>query len=385
MSNEPENAEEEVISYDKERYTGVLQQLELQSRELGEGGHPDIGIRNFNAAMHQILRSEEESDLSGVIKDTLKKRTHIDPTHFVDLLARSMQYTLRRNGITDYAAYDGDQWADTIQKIASSPIQREMLSQQLETRSVATHVVERYRGLTAVLSAMGGPLRVADIGCSRNLGLPACLEHELLLGDSTGNGNNLTDNTPGNVVEQLIRARNFTFSRAVGVDKQDLRTGDGLDWVTACAYFTKFNIVQDTYRRIQERANGSHAIVQTRVADMTQGNVQELVATLQGETQRPLDIMHSSMMLYQLSDIHQGQVLHTVNESLREGGLFVELTFDNSENWFGKIGNIVTTVRQKQDGHLSQPLTWIRWDNSRCRIAEPGEHFVEVNQSLNLS
>jgi len=366
----------------------TLDHIRIQAGEVGQGGHPDDGIRRFNIGLNYFI--EEDSPSARTLKKALVRvalQRDIGSTHFADLLARSTQYVFRQRGDSGYVGYspkDWEQYFETFQDTDDYPL----FIESLKTRSVATNIPERYRALAAVSAKKcqdGAKISVIDLGSSLNLGLLGVLAQTYLLGDSDG-GESFTDQTSG-VLRTLLKQDNIYYNQAIGVELQEFKQDHVIDpWVLACAYFTKYDAAREKIESINRYLQNDPNRVNTVQADITDpdlpGIIQRVATGLEGQK---FDIIHASMVLYQLSPQQQEVVLENAAALLGRDGIFMELTFIDPKNWFA-TNNVVTTIRFMQDdGKLSDSYEWIRWDSSRCRLANPGADFETVNQQLYIT
>lgn len=347
----------------------AIKQLTVQAKN-GPGGHPDIAIRNFNRALVRTYR--KNARVRKFIDRVAVSRKDLSPTHFADLIARAVQHRLRQRDVANYKNYSIIEWLDFWRKVTDEELG--LLQQILETRSVATHVLERYRGLAVISSMIENHrgIRVCDWGCSLNLGLPAIIRpRHLLNGAGT---RELTDFTPGNVVERALEKDNIHFDKAVGVDRQS----PDFEWVASCSYFSQYEITRNLLSQLRNSLSGLLTVTETIVGDVTGENIIDSHSVLSAGN---FDLVHASMMMYQLSDKHKRRALENASTLLRDGGIFMELTFINPANWFLKK-NVVSRVQFKKNGKLGKPLDWIVWSSSRCEEVYPGKDFEKVQKML---
>lgn len=360
----------------------VADELSFQGQDPsgGRGGsHPDPQIRAFNRGCRSLI--EKDETFAAHIANIGVDRPTADVRHLTDLLARTAQFMMRKEGNVDYTTYTDTGFCEWLSALSGDRFGNFL--GLLRERNVATHIPERYRGLGALSSLLcqnlGRGLRIVDVGASGNLGLPAVLEPQYLLRDSSGNGYNLIDETPGQVVLTGLQRNQVRFERALGIDVQTL----DFEWIFACAYFSKYDQVKLELTRDALRLH-RHGI-RTERADIAAHHEgrEELRRTVLEATQDPLDVIHASMVMYQLTPDAQQCARGNIGEMLREEGLFVELTFEDPKNWF-KDWNIISLVSQKQRGTLTSPKQWLRWNNSRCGRVVAGNNHEEVNRLIGL-
>lgn len=361
-------------------YLVFLQQLEIQSgvsevKEEGSGSHPDALIRTCLKGLLQTLSGRKNEALATMLRNLPQERRHMDASHLADLIARAIQYLFRQNQDSSYVDFDADQWEHYFTTLTEAQVAT--IREILITKEVATHVLARYRSLTALdvlyYQKKRMPLRVSDIGCSLNLGLRAAVKGTILQKDLS----NFTDRTAHQLILHALKAEKPPIDYALGIDIQE----PDFDWVTACAYFSKYDENRSTlqgYRDLieQDTHNGFH--ITSIVGDITDA---QTIQTIQTEHCPNFNVMFASMVLYQLSPSMVNSALHNIKNILAPDGLFAELTFKNPRNWF-LPWNTVTTVRFKEGDELSQPYQWLEWDNSRCTIVQEGKDFQEVNLRL---
>jgi len=353
-----------------------IQQLEIQagkSQDENAKPHPDAGIQQFLGGLHMMLQ-QGDSDLRRMISILPQTRKHIDAAHLTDLIARAVQFRIHQGNDSDlqahYANFSELQWVRFFHQISANPEELARLQTQLETRQVATHVLDRYRAFAALTNTIGRgkALSVADIGCSLNWGLHAVAKN-LLPSDEP-----LNDHTRNQDVLKKLQGERKKLSCALGIDVQE----PDFDWVVACSYFSKYPQTEAKLRKYQrelrvDQQNGTP--IYTMIEDVTAESA--LVRIKQFQPQG-LDAIHASMVLYQFSEPMYRQALQNVRELLNPNGVFLELTFEDKDNWFVPFGALSLIRFKEEDGELSQPLKWLRWNSSRCQEVKEGEDFEEV-------
>lgn len=344
-------------------------QLKLQSKN-----HRSLAIREFNLGFIECIT---DVGFDRLIEKIEGKRVDLDHLHLVDLLARAFQYKLRAQNRLEYVHFSKDDWVRYFKSLTHQDL--EEIATLVEAKSVATHVPSRrYRAMGALCAALAqkkGLLRVADWGCSLNLGLPAILAPGYLMGEV-----GLEDGTPGQIVTQLLLENGVGFERAVGVDKQESEFA----WALACVYFSEYDQTKlDLEQDMQSLAPYRKGII-TVQADIAADGVhgEELVHRLRGAEDKCLDVIYASMVMYQLSgEMKQKAWANAEKVLCAEHGVFMELNFRDEKNWFKKW-NAASTVRFMHHGKLGPTLEWLVWDSSRCAKVKAGRDFARVNSMI---
>jgi len=354
----------------------VIEHLYLQSG-LGDGAHPDAGIRRFNTALSSYIKKEPSSPFVQKVQQIFLSRPGMSSDHFTDLLARSAQFAFRREKNVDYVAFSDDQWKSELFSLNPSDGRLNEFFRQLNERNVSTHIVERYRGLFALAHLQHRPVSLIDVGCSRNYGLPACLVPSTLFSVNRP----LLDNTPGQIFS-LVPNEPIQANTLVGIDATTLTDGEGLEWVKACAYYEAYERSSETFDLLDSVLNGSKQRVLTMVANVAQVPRMTIDRMRDAGADGPYDIIHASMMMYQLDPYSRANVLMFAGQMVTPDGMFVELTFDDPSSWFGKSNNVITTIRFKDGDDFTPPYQWLQWDNSRCNTVQAGKDFSFVMAKL---
>lgn len=368
------------LKEDSTFFSTFLRQLEIQSGTLQildeeTGNHPDILIRNCLKGLLVCLIADKNKKLTRMIVSLTEEDRHLDVTHLADLIARVIQYIFRKNSDTSYLQYTCEQWEEYFCSISSEKVTH--IRELVMSKEVATHVLTRYRGLSALsflfYQQVNTPLKIADIGCSLNFGLRAAVKGTTLQREL----DTLQDMTEDHIVFNSIKSRKPSFEYALGIDIQQ----PDFEWVAACAYFSKY----DENRKILKRYNdliqkdkNKGVPIHSMVADISS---EQTVALIKNKHTSNFHIMYASMIMYQLSKTDVQHTLKNISSLLDEQGIFVELTFKNLKNWF-LPWNTVTTVRFKEDNSLSKPYYWLEWDSSRCNSVQPSRDFQAVNLRL---
>lgn len=352
-------------------YSQLLKCLKAQASQ-DANGHRDQSMRKFNRALLKHL--ETDPFFNQTIKNIFEIRSGITADHLTDLLARSAQYSFRKNSISNYAAFSEEQFLDWLQHL-TGPSLTDFLY-PLNRYNVATHIPERYRAAAASVSAISfkkGKITALDIGSSGGLGLPAISSPPHLLRDSSGNGFTLVDSTPGEIIRRQI-SRSSSGITAVNLDSQPV----DWEWIYCCSYFSDYE-----KQRIRLESDQRDLIPHRK-------NVQEIVGDISDKnTFKKLkkdylfDFIYASMSTYQMSDREFTQALRHIEQLMLDRGVFMELTWIDRTDWF-KPWNVQSTARFKLENKLSPPFQWLIWDNSRCREVKPGVDFQKVNLLLEI-
>lgn len=369
-----ESSDDELLSF----LETFLHQLQVQSGVIKEediGSHPDELIRRSLKGLLDSLSGDGEPPLREVIVKLPNVRKHIDATHLADLIARAVQYIFRMKDDTSYLKFTDDNWRSFYSSLL--PEQVSDISYILVHKEVATHVLTRYRGLSALntffYQQTQTPLKIADIGCSLRYGLRDSVkvtmkEEEL---------HSFVDLTDGKVIKSLLLAEKPAFSYALGIDIQP----PDFDWVAACAYYSKYD---ETRKGLQQYRNQLDADerggvpIHCMTADIAE---ESTVLEIQSSDVPKFDIIYGSMVLYQLSKKMRVHAISNINTLLQPNGVFAELTFKNTRNWF-LPWNAITTVRFKNGAIFTEPYQWLEWDSSRCGSVRPGKDYELVNDCI---
>jgi len=344
-------------------------QLKLQSRESndGPGGHPDPVIRKFYRAVDKIISKKLFIEYRDLIVGVHQKRPGMNTTHFVNLWFRAIQYILRKRREKDYVNYTVAGWKKYLNTTGREDITS--IRKILLSKNTATHVPVRYRSFNTALRLIVEhhpdiDLRIGDIGCSLGLGLKACLANGFLTRPP------FTDNTPKQQVLNCFARTITRCSRAVGID---IRIPT-IDWVKACNYPSRYTSDATAIDHAASKLTDIPFKVNIRQADILDPKTIDILTV-----GKPLLAIYSSMSLYELP--HQDRLLayRHIASALCQGGVFIEFTFCNPDNWFKGIH---TVVRVNHSGKLSSPLIWHLWKDSRCSAVRPGKDYRRVNLLL---
>lgn len=369
---------------------GLTEVLIVQSQEpsaSNKNGHRDKSIRNFYKALVTLAQKNKPSATLTLINEAYQLRTDSNAHHMADLIARAFQFALRQQTPSrrDYQNYSVEQWVQQLENLSDglyTPFQK-----ALSEYNVSTHVVERYRGLAAILAgisktqsgdSLARGLRVTDWGGSAGWGIPASVEPGYLLGSNTLDMGEIEDLTPNHLITQLIRKDNIHLADAFSVDVLTVIPA----WVLACSYFCDYDSFEHQLKSLQSD------LIKLKKYQRTQ--LIEDIATSHPENLLPhpnypkLNVIHASMVMYQLNPEQRLRAFQNAHQLLDDGGIFVELAFIKEDDWFSPW-NIHTTVRINLPDGLSEPYEWLIWSNSRCQKVKPGKDFNTVNNLVGIS
>ncbi len=351
-------------------------QIQSLKKSQGSGGHPDIAIRRFNRA---VITASVQPSFRKFLETIISRRPLITPDHLIDLFARTAQYILRNEGVTDYAVWSKKQMTGWLTHLTSEQKQKFLDIITVRKYNVATHIPERYRGLGALSQYLhqkiNEPVKIADIGGSGGLGPQSVIFAKTLRENTSNNLPEMTDNTPGQLVINGIRANHISFCRAVNLDVQPV----DWEWIYACSYFSKYEESKSKLEKTRTILANFSDYSLNITGDITSPAILNKLKKLS-----PFHILHASMTTYQMSPKDYKITLTHANALLRENGIFMELTFEKRANWF-KDWNVISTIRIKSRGKLTKPLIWLRWDKSRCNKVRPGNDFAKVNRLLGIT
>ena len=356
--------------------------------ENGRGKHPDSAICVFNQGLYNFLNTSTGQRLRDLLFD-IYLRTGKKPDHLVDLIARVTQYLFRKNNDDSYidlipTEEEGSgqpSWSAYWQKLGDDDYDR--IQQLLEEKQVSTHVLTRYRALAALVQLVENQtneLSIVDLGCSCNLGLAGLMRPKQWLPQLK------EDDTPNGIISNLPENNFPNDATWCGVDLAIVSD----EWAKACAYFRQYESEHTQMTEARALVSSHEVSTSTLSGDITESDLWQQIDLLTDS--RPVDIVHASMVLYQLGPEQVQQCLDLACQRLVIGGCFVELTFINQDSWFANTGGnhndrweatIQSTVRFKtNDGRLTEPYQWLLWDKSRCEKVRPGKDYDMVMHTL---
>lgn len=356
--------------------------------ENGRGKHPDSAICVFNRGLYDFLKTLTGQRLRDLLFD-IYLRTGKKPDHLVDLIARVTQFLFRKNNDDSYIDLKPTEeegsgmpsWSAYWQKLGDDDY--DQIQQLLEEKQVSTHVLTRYRALAALaqlIENQTNALSIVDLGCSCNLGLAGLMRPKQWLPQLK------EDDTPNGIISNLPENNFPNDATWCGVDLAIVSD----EWAKACAYFRQYESEHTQMTEARALVSSHEVSTSTLSGDITESDLWQQIDLLTDS--RPVDIVHASMVLYQLGPEQVQQCLDLACQRLVIGGCFVELTFINQDSWFANTGGnhndrweatIQSTVRFKtNDGRLTEPYQWLLWDKSRCEKVRPGKDYDVVMHAL---
>lgn len=338
--------------------------------------HPDKSIREFYKGL--LLFIQDNTNFLDELDWILVKRPRLTLEHLASLLPRAAQYALRKKNLKDYATYNQTTWATKI--IPELRYDPTFIHALYNKNNSMTRPYLRYRALTALASALNTyPLVLYDWGCSLNLGLAAVVhnnqENIHLM------NNELQDFTSNSYVKNLIAQDNIKVSEATGIDEIALDDDEGVEWVKACERFNDYDSSAITIQQYLDLLEQDKSRI-----NQIAGNVLDLDLLLELKHKEPQipnkrRIIHSSIILYQLSEPDIATAYSNASTVLEHGDLFLELTYKDPSDFF-KPKNIVSRVYYKNHSELKGPYEWLIWENAHCQTVYEGEHFNMLNKML---
>ncbi len=346
---------------------------EIQTQINPESGHPDRSIRKFYQAL--LTCYKPKSPLYFAIDSAIKSRPSITPVHLTTLLPRATQYTLRKNGYTDYTNYKINQWKEIINNLISTSPD---FSYAINHFNNSATRPARYRTLAAICAALNQPngLIIQDWGCSLNMGLSSLLNqnfysHEILTP--------ITDNTPGQLIQKWLIHDKIKIKQAIGIDI----INPDIDWIHACEYFVNYDAKNKFFQSTLKHSRKESIPLQFISADITSEVLPLLYPINKLKKQKNKQIISMSMVLYQLSPKDRLQTFANATQLLNDQDIIITLDYINNAIRFAQQ-NIQVDIYIKQDKKLSRPYQWIKWTDATCQEVSPGVDFDTINQLLNL-
>ncbi len=351
--------------------TDVMRVLDEQNQDPPGGDKYIAGC--YGAILDRINRHDELTE--DIITSSLHLRPHISPQYFANLLFRAIQYVeiYRLPKDNNYPHNLGSKSAWKAELGGLFKIYADDIKDLLAKKDTSTTVYQRYAGPQALLRGFFGdkPLRVGDLGCGGNVGLPG-----ISLGIPF---DAIEDRTPHHIVSNLLE-KPPSIEKGVAVDREDPHDPEAKKWRTACSFYPS------EFKRLAQAS-----ILEARVTKAT--NVKFFKADLltmpigNGSKELQPDVLDSiilSTVLYQLTPQEQQIVLNGARQMVTSSGnIIIEdfakkstegigLNFDT--NWFANDGWAYRTFVLNADTEW-KPKEVLQWANGRCTKVRAGEDF----------
>lgn len=345
----------------------LLREILIQSR-----AHPDLCLREFYKAYLTICRKNPA--FPRLLQEIGRRRPKLNDKHLANLLYRAWQYLLLfKKGDGQFPFFRKGEWLKSLAELYQTPSYWRSYQRLLAKETTQSTLYQRYAGPKGALVALFGrrPLRLLDLGCGLNLGLPGLQSNFPFL--------EIRDGTPGRTFTKLLRRRvNFRFSLAV--DK--IAPEGKKKWALICGLYPGETAKLPEMERLCDFlwANSSVKFART--------NLLHLVRFFKKRRRPPrFDAVIASTVFYQLTPDERQQALDQVRQVLKRGGFLIINDFlevkgeqlDFGVDWFkGERSAYRTVVFREEGASFSRPFEFLKWDNGRCRVVKPGRDFAVV-------
>lgn len=352
--------------------TGLVKKLKynlIDEFTAQSQNHPDESLRAFYLASIDFYQNNRK--FREILHSAVDNRSGITSTHFVNLMYRAFQYILLfEKSVSGLDKFTKKHWLKELKELLESEESLLTYQELLEKESTQTTIYQRYAGPKAVISAIfdGKPLKVVDLGCGLNLGLPG-LELNYPF-------KKIEDNTPQNTLSSLLNNKVF-IKNGLSIDLVD--PVQKRKWALVCGFYPgELKSLPETDRLCD------YLWANTNIKFFKESLLN--VSALWKKHKFPkYDVAITSTVLYQLSEKDQAKALKEIRKILKLGGVLIVNDFVNVNhkihfvNWFKKgTSNYKTVVLVADKTGFSTPLEFIKWDTARCRSAEAGKDFKKV-------
>lgn len=350
--------------------TEIMGALERQAVKP-PGGDPYIAA--FDKAMISML--SKDTPINSILALAESIRPNTTPNQMVNLLLRSTQYLLLREGSETYpeeTLLEPEGWVDTLNNIASDEKLNGELTSLLSERNTTTTIPNRYIGLRTVVNTFfGGTTRMLDVGCSIPIGLDSARREDGIT--------QVIDHTDGSFVTQ-IGNKPISYEVAVGTDRTNPFSEEAQRWREACGCYPQ-EFKNGGLKKLRER----EMAWQDNGITFVQGDITRPDLTPKDFRQDKLfRSVQMSTMLYQLTPEMQLLAMNNAFNLLEEGGLLIVQDFveidETSPTGLRFLDNWGTpeaykTIAFIKSGAEIKPLDLLHWDSGRCREVFPGKDF----------
>lgn len=342
----------------------LLREIHIQSRH-----HPDLCLREFYKAYLTLCR--KNSAFPRLLQKVIRQRPELNEKHLTNLLYRAWQYLLlfkKKDG--QFPFFRKGEWRKSLAELYQTPSYWQSYQRLLAEETTQSTLYQRYAGPKAALVVLFGkkPLRVLDLGCGLNLGLPG-LQHDFPFLP-------IQDHTPGKSFTRLLRAR-VDFASAWAVDK--IRPEEKKKWALACGLYP------GEAAKLPEMERLCDFLWHHSPVKFTLANLLFLARHFRKLKLKALDAVVISTVFYQLRDRERQVAFEQIRQVLKRDGMllindFLEIESNQlnfAVDWFKKGESAYrTVVLRKEEVSFSRPFEFLRWDNGRCRAVWPGRDFA---------
>ncbi len=331
--------------------------------------HPDQSLRAFYYVSTSFY--QENRRFRNILHKVIKKRSEITSTHFVNLMYRAFQYILlfekSLRGLDNFSQED---WKRELDSLMASEELLLTYQELMENESTQTTIYQRYVGPKAAINAIFGkkPLKIVDIGCGLNLGLPGLeLNHHF---------KEIEDHTRLKTLSSLLKNK-ITVDSGISIDLEN--PVEKKNWALACGFYP------GELKSLPETAKLCDYLWERTSVTFIQESLLHLSKLWKKKKLPKYDVVIASTVLYQLSEEDQKKAMNEVWKILKPGGALILNDFVQVNHkvhfvdWFKKGSSSYKTVIliAGGDGFLP-PLEFIKWGNGRCVSAEAGKDFKKV-------
>jgi SAM-dependent methyltransferase len=332
--------------------------------------HPDASLREFYKASINLYKNSKK--FQKVHKDALKKRSDITVKHYANLVYRALQYILlfeqNAKNLSDLTQKD---WKKYIDSVLNSENYLQIYKDLLEKESTQTTIYQRYIGPKAAIRAVFGdtPVKVADLGCGLNLGLPG-LEQGYPF-------QKVEDNTPETLFSELT-SKPINISIGVSIDL--VNPVQKKKWALACGFYP------GELCNMSETDQLCDTLWNKTSVKFFEKSILDVDQFWQDQGFDLFDVAITSTVLYQLPESLQEEAISKIRSILKKGGILIVNDFVNvngkltwNVDWFKKdTSSYKTVVLVAEDGGFSKPYDFLDWTSGRCKSVGAGKNFSKV-------